>query len=158
MRDIEEQIEELMQGIQAEAQKWVDEYWRQRSTENEKRPTDDRSYLGVRTVLKGNAVRVEWFRLKPVKRRDGDHRTYAEYIRKGRQRYRYPDHVLRRHARAWQLEMVRECEDQFSRMRKQIAALVEMRKQARFLSQDRGLRFLGDVHHSGRDPTEEDAT
>ena len=158
MHYIDELIDDLMQGLQSEAQELVNEYWEQKTRENEHRPADDRSYLGCRALMKGGAPRIEWFKLKPVKRRDGSHRTYTEHIKKGRKGLRYPDHALKKHARVWQFEMVRDCEDRFAELRESITALVEMRRQARVLRQKRGLHFVGEVQNQEHQPAEKEAS
>lgn len=157
MRDLEEVVEDQMKRLQERADEVATSYWNFRNRENDRRPTNERTNLGVRANIKGGAVRIEWFRTRVYVRRDGEAgRPYSDYIKKGR-RNRYPRNTLARNAQSWEEEYVQKCEDEFALIREQAAELVQLRKSARNLRKRGGLRFLATVetnHQEPDDPTE----
>lgn len=152
MPGLEALVDDAMEGLYREASEIADEFWSHKAHENSKRGSRERSYLGVRVQHKQGTVRIEWFLTKPRTGGDGQRWTYSEYIRKGRGRHRYPEHVLAKNAEDWQIEMVRYCEDRFAEIRETAAEIVALRGSARKLREKRGLRFVGKLENEAREP------
>jgi len=139
---IQQLYDAFMARYEQEARSYVDAFWTFKKSENSEREPSDRSTLGCRVRRTNNTVRILWFYSKPYMRRSAESPTYMYHIRKRTNRHRYPDYVLRRYAKDWELEMVRHTEDQLAHIREKIAHLVQLRRYAAKIESAEGLVFV----------------
>lgn len=97
------------------AKKEVDRYWQFRIAENRKRPSKEKSHLGVRARVVDGTIVIEWtvydFRVIA-----GKQVPFRKGLRKGKG-MSYSAAMLARHAQPWEIERLLESEKVFALLR-----------------------------------------
>jgi len=129
--EVDELLAEQLDAIYAEADLFIDEYYRRWGplVEDAKaNKTKPGMYVPKLSYRDRRRLTLEWWRYtgrRAPARKGQVGKAIREYIRKGR-RHRYD---IRRFAQepVWQLELVKEFEDRFHPLRKRVAAINEVR-------------------------------
>lgn len=116
-------IGEARESLHQEARAAVDGYWAHHYKANGGLHVWERSVLGVRVKqLGGGDFYIQWFWNKWIKDKQDKRRPLSQHIRKGKG-FAYPESVLRKHAKEWELDLVLSLERDFAVIRQKAREL-----------------------------------
>lgn len=116
IKSLEAQLDELFDY----AENVVEEHWQKvREKENERPGWQNRSDLSLRVRRKGNALMLEWRKIKWVgSKAKGNRQAIAEYLRRPKEGYGYSMNVLGRLAKDWEKPLVEKTEAKLTEIRR----------------------------------------
>lgn len=137
-------IGEARVSLHQEARVAVDDYWAHHYKGNGDLDVWERSKLGVRVrTSKEGDFYIQWYWNKWIKDKAGKRRPLSQYIRKGKG-FAYPESVLRKLAKEWELDLVLDLERDFAVIRQKVRDGDGAAPAANCLPRGRSLRRRGD--------------
>jgi hypothetical protein len=120
-------MESQSEQLHAHARMLVDDYWRQLNQKHKQVSLKERGHIGVRIRRRDTSLTfsIEWYRMATL-RQNGQNKPICQYLKKGLG-HRYSLQRVLKGEPDWSQQLVEGLEDEFARLRKQLALLGKFR-------------------------------
>lgn len=137
--EVERAINRDIKILAEDAEAVANEYWQEHNAQNKELHGSDRGRVGVRVRLRnGENLTIEWYCM--IWTKQNPPRMLSKHIKRGKaHRYRYPKTAFEKVAKGWELELIKEAEDQFEEIRRTAKLLAAWRKATRMTARGLGL-------------------
>ncbi len=125
-KEITDLLDNRVEKLSEIAQDAANNYWTYHILCN--KGQKNKSNLGCRLSRRGTQFAISWFTNSYLVKPNQEIKTFSTHLRKGRTSFRYPENVLRKAARAWEIDQVLEAENIFAAVREELNVLGKIRR------------------------------